>query len=151
MSAGAENTQAHPAPDRPTTSPEASAPAAARWLARAAFLAALAAAVVLVGFALNGGVGLLLAAALGVVLVVGSAWWFLSVRGAFRWLALALVVLTPVVLAWLFIRDGLLWVPLVVLVLLAAAAAAGQAALLREARRAACRSTPRPPRGTRSS
>ena len=103
MSAGAEDTQAHPAPDRPTTSPQASAPAAARWLARAAFLAALAAAVVLVGFALNGGVRLLLFTALGVVVVIGSAWWFLSVRGAVRWLALALVVLTPVVLAWLFI------------------------------------------------
>ena len=57
MSAGAEDTHAHSAPDRPTTSPEASAPASARWLARAAFLAALAAAVVLVGFALNGGTG----------------------------------------------------------------------------------------------
>ena len=134
MSAGAEDTQAHPAPDRPTTSPQASAPAAARWLARADFLAALAAAVVLVGFALNGGVRLLLFTALGVVVVIGSAWWFLSVRGAVRWLALALVVLTPVVLAWLFIRAGLLWVALVVLVLMAAAAAAGQAALLREAR-----------------
>ena len=134
MSAGAEDTQAHPAPDRPTTSPEASAPAAARWLARGAFLAALAAAVVLIGFALNGGVRLLLFAALGVVVIVGSAWWFLSVRGALRWLALALVVLTPVVLAWLFIRAGLLWVALVVLVLMAAAATAGQSALAKEAR-----------------
>ena len=127
MSAGAEDHATHDArpgaeqpptsaaggrgrsPCRPTTSPEARR-AGVRWLARAAFLAAFAAAVVLVGFALNGGVGLLLAAALGVVVVVGSAWWFLSVRGALRWLALALVVLTPVVLAWLFIRDGLLWV-----------------------------------------
>ena len=73
MSAGAANARVAPA-DRPTTSPEASAPASARWLARAAFLAALAAAVVLLGFALNGGVGLLLVAALAVVVVVASAW-----------------------------------------------------------------------------
>jgi diacylglycerol kinase family enzyme len=110
------------------------APPAARWLARVAFVAAFAAAVVLVAFSLNGGVRLLVVAALGLVVVVGSAWWFLAVRGALRWLALALVVLTPVVVAWLFIRANLLWVALVVLVLVAAAGGLGKAALAREAR-----------------
>ena len=64
----------------------------------------------------------------------GSAWWFLAVRGALRWLALALVVLTPLVVAWLFIRANLLWVALVVLVLVAAAGGLGKTALAREAR-----------------
>ena len=109
------------------------APPAARWLARGAFAAAFAAAVVLVAFSLNGGVRLLLVAALGLVVVVGSAWWFLAVRGILRWLALALVVLTPVVVAWLFIRANLLWVALVVLALVAAAGGLGKTALAREA------------------
>ena len=116
-----------------TTSPHAVAPPAARWLARGAFAAAVAAAVVLVAFSLNGGVRLLLVAALGLVVVVGSAWWFLAVRGILRWLALALVVLTPVVVAWLFIRANLLWVALVVLALVAAAGGLGKTALAREA------------------
>ena len=116
-----------------TTSPHAMAPPAARWLARGAFAAAVAAAVVLVAFSLNGGVRLLLVAALGLVVVVGSAWWFLAVRGILRWLALALVVLTPVVVAWLFIRANLLWVALVVLALVAAAGGLGKTALAREA------------------
>ena len=117
-----------------TTAPQAMAPPAARWLARSAFATAFAAAVVLVAFSLNGGVGLLVVAALGLVVVVGSAWWFLAVRGALRWLALALVVLTPLVVAWLFIRANLLWVALVVLVLVAAAGGLGKTALAREAR-----------------
>jgi diacylglycerol kinase family enzyme len=122
-----------PSPAR-TTSPQAVAPPAARWLARGAFAAAIAAAVVLVAFSLNGGVRLLVVAALGVVVMVGSAWWFLAVRGILRWLALALVVLTPLAVAWLFIRANLLWVALVVLVLVAAGAGLGKAALAREAR-----------------
>jgi diacylglycerol kinase family enzyme len=122
-----------PSPAR-TTSPQSMAPPSARWLARGAFAAAIAAAVVLVAFSLNGGVRLLVVAALGVVVMVGSAWWFLAVRGILRWLALALVVLTPLAVAWLFIRANLLWVALVVLVLVAAGAGLGKAALAREAR-----------------
>jgi len=87
-----------------------------------------------VAFSLNGGVGLLVVAAVGVVVMVGSAWWFLAVRGILRWLALALVVLTPLAVAWLMIRANLLWVALVVLVLVAAAGGLGKAALAREAR-----------------
>jgi diacylglycerol kinase family enzyme len=79
-------------------------------------------------------VGLLLVAALGVGVTVASAWWFLSVRGLLRWFALALVVLIPVTVGWLFIRANLLWVPVVVLVLVAAAGALGQSALSREGR-----------------
>src|SRR4051812_28453409 len=117
-----------------TTSPQAMAPPAARWLARGAFAAAIAAAVVLVAFSLNGGVRLLVVAALGLVVVVGSAWWFLAVNGALRWLALALVVLTPVVVAWLFINANLVWAALVVVVLVAASGGLGKAALAREER-----------------
>ena len=129
---GAGPAEVPPSPAR-TTSPHAMAPPAARWLARGAFAAAFAAAVVLVAFSLNGGVRLLLVAALGLVVVVGSAWWFLAVRGILRWLALALVVLTPVLVAWLFIRANLLWVALVVLALVAAAGGLGKTALAREA------------------
>jgi len=122
-----------PSPGR-TTSPGATAPPAARWLARGAFAAAIAAAVVLVAFSLNGGVRLLVVAVVGLVVVVGSAWWFLAVSGVLRWLALALVLITPVVVAWVFIRANLLWVALLVVVLAAAAGGLGKAALAREAR-----------------
>ena len=123
-----------PRPRAPTTSPAATAPPHARWLARGAFLAAVAAAVVLVAFSLNGGVGLLVVSALAVGVMVASAWWFLSVGGPLRWFALALVVLTPLTVGWLFVRANLLWVALLVLVLMAAAAGLGQAALSRECR-----------------
>jgi diacylglycerol kinase family enzyme len=122
-----------PSPAR-TTSPQATAPPAARWLARGAFAAAIAAALVLVAFSLNGGVRLLVVAALGLVVVVGSAWWFLAVRGVLRWLALALVLVTPVAVGLMFIRANLLWVALLVVVLAAAAGGLGKAALAREAR-----------------
>lgn len=103
-----------------------------RWLARLALLAACGAVVALVGFALNGGIRLLLVTALGVVVLVASTYWFLTRRGPVRWLALALIVLTPLVVAWLFIRSGLL-VPLFVVVgLLALAAMAGGVALTRD-------------------
>jgi diacylglycerol kinase family enzyme len=123
-----------PRPRPPTTSPAATAPTAARWLARGAFLAAVAAAVILVAFSLNGGLGLLVVSALAVVVLVGSAWWFLAVRGVLRWFALALFVVTPLTVAWLFVRANLLWVVLVVLALATAATALGQAALARESR-----------------
>ena len=105
---------------------------AQRWLARGAVAAVVLAMLATVAFALMDGFRLLVTAALGVVLMVASAWWFLTHRGLARWVALALVVLTPLLLGFLFIRAHLLWTVLLVLGLLGAAAGAGREALARD-------------------
>ena len=102
------------------------------WLARGAFAAVALAALSLVAFAIKDALWLLVTAALGVMLVVASAWWFLTRRGLQRWVALGLVVLVPVVLAVLFIRGHLLWVALLALGLLLVAGACGREALARD-------------------
>ncbi|MGN6636799.1 MAG: diacylglycerol/lipid kinase family protein, partial [Oryzihumus sp.] len=102
------------------------------WLARGAFAAVALAALSLVAFAIMDALWLLVTAALGVMLVVASAWWFLTRRGLQRWVALALVVVVPVVLVVLFIVGHLLWVALLALGLLLLAAAAAREALARD-------------------
>ena len=100
-----------------------------RWLARASILLVCVAVVLLLGFAVQRGLWLLLVAVLGLVLVVASTYGFLAHRGAIRLLALALLVATPISLAWLFIRNGLLWVVLAVLFAAGLAVVTGKAAL----------------------
>ncbi len=100
-----------------------------RQLARAALLLVVAATVVLLGAALQNGMPLLLLAALGVVVLVASAYWFLAHRGPVRWLALLLVAGTPLLLARLFVAQRLLTALLIVAGLLLLAGVAGRAAL----------------------
>ena len=100
-----------------------------RWLARLAFAAALAAAVVLL---LAGGlksVTALLVGFAGLAIVCAAAWWFLTHRGIGRWLAAALLVAAPVAVIVAYIAAGLLWEIALTAVLAAAALAAGRAAL----------------------
>jgi diacylglycerol kinase family enzyme len=85
--------------------------------------------VLLLGFAVQRGLWLLLVAVLGVVLVVASTYGFLAHRGAVRLFAAALLVATPIALVWLFIRNGLLWVVLAVLLAAGLAVVTGRAAL----------------------
>lgn len=100
-----------------------------RWLARLAFIAALAAAVVLVlSGALKSVTALLLGAA-GLAIVCAAAWWFLSHRGLLRWLAAAVLVAAPVAVIVVYIVAGLLWEVALSVVLAVAAVAAGRAAL----------------------
>ena len=100
-----------------------------RWLARGAMAAALVAAVFVVGFAVTGGLRLGLVAAFGVVVMVASAYWFLARRGVLRALALALVVLAPIVVGVLMVRQHLAWVVLVTVGLVLLALGLGRAAL----------------------
>ena len=100
-----------------------------RWLARASVLSAFVALGLLLGFALHHGLWLLGTAVLGVVLMVASSYVVLAHRGARRLVAAALLVATPVVVTWLFVSSGLLWVVVGVLVACWAAAATGGAAL----------------------
>ena len=100
-----------------------------RWLARLAFAAALAAAVVLL---LAGGlksVTALLAGVAGLAIVCAAAWWFLTHRGIGRWLAAALLVAAPVAVIVVYIAAGLLWEIALSVVLAIVAVAAGRAAL----------------------
>jgi diacylglycerol kinase family enzyme len=100
-----------------------------RWLARLAFAAALAAAVVLL---LAGGlksVTALVVGFAGLAIVCAAAWWFLAHRGIGRWLAAALLVAAPVAVIVVYIAAGLLWEIAVSVVLAVVAVAAGRAAL----------------------
>jgi diacylglycerol kinase family enzyme len=100
-----------------------------RWLARLAFAAALAGAVVLL---LAGGLKSVTALAVGLAglaIVCAAAWWFLAHRSLGRWLAAVLLVAAPVAVIVVYIAAGLLWEIALTAVLAAAAVAAGRAAL----------------------
>ncbi len=100
-----------------------------RWLARLAFVAALAAvADVLLSGALKSITALLLGFA-GLALICAAAWWFLVNRGIVRWLAGVLLVAVPVAVIVVYVAAGLLWEIALSAVLAAAALAAGRAAL----------------------
>ena len=98
-----------------------------RWLARSAFVLMLAAVAVLIGFAELGGLVMIVIGVIGAVLVVTGVYLFLAHRGLLRWIAAAVVILTPVAILVLFALHNLIWVALVSVALLALAAGAGQA------------------------
>lgn len=100
-----------------------------RWLARAAVLFLCVALVLLLAFAAERDLYLLLTALLGLVVVVASTYGVLAHRGALRVVAVALLVATPVAVIWLFVREGLFWVVLGVALAVAAALTTGRAAL----------------------
>ncbi len=93
--------------------PEAVSRARSRaWLARLCFALVAVAVAILIAFA-----GLRSIAMLGVALAsaavsLAAAYWFLAERGIRRWLALAVLVLSPVAVIIVFAVRGLLWVAL---------------------------------------
>jgi diacylglycerol kinase family enzyme len=101
----------------------------ARWLARAAFVLMLAGVAVLIGFAELGGLVMIVIGVVGAALMVAGAYTFLAHRGVLRWIAAAVVVLTPVAILVLFALHSLIWVALVSIALMALAAGAGRRAL----------------------
>jgi diacylglycerol kinase family enzyme len=101
----------------------------ARWLARSAFVLVLAAVAVLIGFAELGGLVMIVIGIISAVLVVTGIYLFLAHRGPLRWIAAAVVILTPVAILVLFALNNLIWVALVSVALLALAAGAGRRAL----------------------
>jgi len=100
-----------------------------RWLARASVLLVAVAVVLLLGFAFQRALWLLLVALVSLVVGVASTYGFLAHRGAVRLVALALLLATPVAMAWLFVGQGLLWAFVGALLAVGAAVAAGKAAL----------------------
>ena len=112
-----------------TLRPEREGLSRQRWLARLVFALLGISLALLLAFTSRADGRLLLAAALGLVVVVAATYWFLSRRGLVRWLALALIVLTPLVVIAIFVAAGLLVLTVVLLALLAGVVLAGRAAL----------------------
>jgi len=119
-----DTTYPGPAVGRPT--------ATRRWLARLAFLAAGAAVVVLLAVAGVRSIALLVVGTLGMAVCLVAVWWFLTHRGALRWLAAVLALAAPVTVLILYARSGLLWLVLLCAALWAVAVAAGRFALVRD-------------------
>ena len=101
----------------------------ARWLARSAFALMLAAVAVLIGFAELGGLAMIVIGVIGAVLLVAGVYTFLAHRGVLRWIAAAVVVLTPVAILVLFALHHLIWVALASVALIVLAGAVGRKAL----------------------
>lgn len=113
-----------------TVIPFEEVPQTRRWWARAAFAAVLcAAAVPLVAAGVAGTVALLLTGAGGVVVTVAGIYWFLISRGVLRWCALALAVIAPLVVLFLFVQAGLLWEVMISVGLVFVAVVCARAAL----------------------
>ena len=101
----------------------------ARWLARSAFVLMFAAVAVLIGFAELGGLVMVAVGVAGVFLAVAGVYLFLAHRGVLRWMAAAVVILTPVAILVLFALHNLIWVAVVAVALIALAGGAGRRAL----------------------
>jgi diacylglycerol kinase family enzyme len=101
----------------------------ARWLARSAFVLMFAAIAVLIGFAELGGLVMVAVGVVGAFLVVGGVYLFLAHRGVLRWIAAAVVILTPIAILVLFALHNLIWVAVVSVALIVLASAAGRRAL----------------------
>ncbi len=113
--------------------PPTAGSAAQRALARAAFLCAAAAVVVLIAGAGVRGIGLLVLIIVASAVLVAAGYWFLTHRGVVRWIALAVTVLTPVVVIVVFIHGGMVLEVVLAGGLWALAVLAGATALAREA------------------
>jgi diacylglycerol kinase family enzyme len=100
-----------------------------RWLARSAFALMAAAVAVLIGFAELASLVMVIIGAIGACLVVAGAYLFLAHRGLVRWIALAVVILTPVAILVLFALHSLIWVAVVSVALIVLATGAARLAL----------------------
>jgi diacylglycerol kinase family enzyme len=103
-------TAADTAPARPDGPPRAPSRA---WLARLSFALAGLAVVILIAGAGFRSIAMLGVALASAVVSLAAAYWFLAQRGMRRWLALAILVLSPVAVIVIFALRGLLWVALV--------------------------------------
>ncbi|GGY81604.1 diacylglycerol/lipid kinase family protein [Streptomyces omiyaensis] len=116
-----------------TRSEDPRARGSARLLARLAVLAALGSLAVLALAIGEGGLEILVAGFLGLVVLAVGLWWFVAHRGALRLLGALLAVAAPVGVLVLFAHDGL-WLTALLLVLCWGAALACARAALRRSR-----------------
>jgi diacylglycerol kinase family enzyme len=104
--------------------------ASERWLARLAYISALAAVLLLV-IGGRSSLAVLTVGVLGLMLTLAGVWWFLSRRGLVRWLSAILAVASPAVVIVLYVSRDLLWAVVLVALLAATSVAAARAALTR--------------------
>jgi len=112
--------------ERPRSAPEQ------HWLARLSFLfVGLAVAFVAV-FAELKSLTMLAVGLVGAVVSLASAYFFLSRRGVWRWLSLAVFVLTPIAVIVVFAVRNLLWVAVVAAAIWLLASMTARLALVRD-------------------
>ncbi|MFE3446058.1 diacylglycerol/lipid kinase family protein [Nocardia sp. NPDC059180] len=116
-----------------------------RWLARAAFLAAFCSAAVLVAVAGLHTLMVLILIAGALTVGIAAAFWFLTSRGALRWISLGVMVLTPVVVITVLVRVHLMWAVLLALGLAVLAVACARTALDDDRGKAIAPEQPQPP------
>lgn len=100
-----------------------------RWLARGAFAAMLAAAVVVITSDGLTGLTLTVTGLLGAAVVLAGGYWFIAKHGALRWVGLALAVVAVVLVVAVYFREGVVAVALISVALLIAGGTAARAAL----------------------
>lgn len=83
---------------------------AQRWLARLSFVLLGLAVVVIVVFAGLKSLTLLAAGLAGAAVSLAAAFFFLSRRGLWRWLSLAVFIAAPVAVVVLYVFQDLLWI-----------------------------------------
>ncbi|WP_051967495.1 diacylglycerol/lipid kinase family protein [Kitasatospora mediocidica] len=109
--------------------PSLPVPASQRWLARLAYAAALGAVAMLITGGLSS-LAVLTAGGLGLVVTLAAIWWFLSNRGALRWVCAAVAVAVPIAVVVLYIARGQFWSIVLALLLSALAVTSARAALV---------------------
>ena len=81
-----------------------------RWLARLSFVLAGLAVAILVAFAGLKSLAMLAVGLVAAVVTVAAAYFFLSRRGVWRWLSLAIFVIAPIAVIVVYVFASLLWV-----------------------------------------
>ena len=112
--------------ERPRSAPEQ------HWLARLSFLFVGLAVVFVAVFAELKSLTMLAVGLVGAVVSLAAAYFFLSRRGVWRWLSLAVFVLTPIAVIAVFALRNLLWVAIVAAAIWLLASMTARLALARD-------------------
>src|SRR6476661_10386399 len=112
--------------ERPRSAP------AQHWLARLSFLFVGLAVVFVAVFAELKSLTMLAVGLVGAVVSLAAAYFFLSRRGVWRWLSLAVFVLTPIAVIAVFALRNLLWVAVLAAVIWLLASMTARLALVRD-------------------
>ena len=112
--------------ERPRSAPEQ------HWLARLSFLFVGLAVVFVAVFAELKSLAMLAVGLAGAVVSLAAAYFFLSRRGVWRWLSLAVFVLTPIAVIAVFALRNLLWVAVVAAAIWLLASMTARLALVRD-------------------
>ena len=112
--------------ERPRSAPEQ------HWLARLSFLFVGLAVVFVAVFAELKSLTMLAVGLVGAAVTLAAAYFFLSRRGVWRWLSLAVFVLTPIAVIAVFALRNLLWVAIVAAAIWLLASMTARLALVRD-------------------